>query len=188
MSVSLILIGSWKICKVYRDPVQALRAANKAMATDTCVTTQVWNDMLGGSIKEKSDLTKWDRICQGVYTFNLAKKSARLYTRYLLEAVYYPSIQELKAPKELSCKMVSQYVYEQLDKRIDRWFIDDITRKYCGLNQRHNDQWWADHLHRSDRQVRRYKNEKIHPVLDGLHDMLIEDIENPFIENGLIKR
>lgn len=172
---------------MYRDPVQALRAAHRAMATDTTVTTQVWNDLLGGCVKEKSDLTKWDRICQGVFTLSLAQKSARLYTRYLLKAVYYPPIQEFKADKELSCKMVSQYIYEILDKRIDRWFIDDISRNYCGLKQRHTDQWWGEHLHRSDRQIRRYKNEKILTSLDGLHDQLITDIESPFIEHGIIE-
>ena len=171
---------------MYHDPVQALRAAYHAMATDTTVTTQLWNDLIGGIVKEKIDLNKWDRIAQGVFTLSLAKKNARLYQRYLLEAVYYPPIKEFKADKELSCKMVSYYVYEELQKRIDRWFIDDVTRAYCGLKQRHSENWWSDHMNRSERQVRRYKNEKILPILDGLHDGLINDIENPFIENGLI--
>ena len=69
---------------MYKDPVQALRAAYKAMAVDTTVTTQLWNDLVGGVVKNKSDLSKWDRITQGVYTISLAKKSASLYTRYLL--------------------------------------------------------------------------------------------------------
>ena len=172
---------------MYNNSIQALRAAHRAMATDTTVTTQLWNDMLGGVVQEKSDLTKWDRIAQGVFTLSLAKRSARLYTRYLLEAVYYPPIEEFRAPKELSCKMISYYVYEELQRRIDRWFIDDICRNYCGLKQRHTDQWWADHIHRSERQIRRYKNEKILVTLDGVHDALLSDIEIPFIENGIIK-
>lgn len=173
---------------MYNDPVHALRAAYSAMATDTTVTSQLWNDMLGGIVQDKSDLTKWDRICQGVFTIKLARKNARLYSRYLLEAVYYPNIHEFRAPKELSCKLVSYYVYEELQKRIDRWFIDDITRNYCGLKQRHTDQWWAEHLHKSDRQIRRYKNEKILTTLDGIHDSLISDIEDPFIESGIIEK
>lgn len=173
---------------MYKDPVQALRAAYRAMATDTTVTTQVWNDLLGGIVKEKSDLDKWDRIAQGVFTINLAKKNARLYTRYLLEAVYYPPVRDFKVKKEQACTLISFRVYEELQKRIDRWFVDDICRSYCGLKQRHTDQWWAEHINRSDRQVRRYKNEKIMPVLDGLHDSLISDIEEPFVMSGLIKR
>lgn len=172
---------------MYNDPVHALRAACSAMATDTTVTSQLWNDILGGIVQDKTDLNKWDRIAQGVFTLSLAKKNARLYSRYLLEAVYYPPIEDFRAPKELSCKMVSYYVYEQLDRRIDRWFINDICRNYCGLKQHHTDQWWAEHLHKSDRQIRRYKNEKILSTLDGLHDSLISDIEYPFIENGLIE-
>ena len=106
---------------MYDNSVQALRAACSAMATDTTVTTQVWNDMLGGIVQEKSDLTKWDRIAQGVFTINLARKNSRLYARYLLEAVYYPPINEFKSKKELSCKLISYRVYEELQKRIDRW-------------------------------------------------------------------
>jgi len=156
------------------------------MATDTTVTTQVWNDMSGGIIQEKSDLTKWDRIAQGVFTINLARKNARLYTRYLLEAVYYPPVSEFKIKKELSCKLISFRVYEELQKRIDRWYIYDITRAYCGLKSHHTETWWAEKLQRSERQIRRYKNEKIMPVLDGLHDALISDIEDAFIEHGII--
>lgn len=171
---------------MYSNPVEALRSAYRAMGTDTTVTTQLWNDMSGGVVKNKSDLNKWDRIAQGVFTLALAKKSARLYNRYLLEAVYYPPIVEFRAEKELSCKLISFHVYELLQQRIDRWFIDDITRNYCGLKQRHSETWWADHIHRSERQIRRYKNEKILTTLDGIHDSLINDIEAPFYENGLI--
>ena len=170
---------------MYNDPVQALRAAYRAMAIDTTVTTQLWNDMSGGVVQDKTDLNKFDRIAQGVFTLSLAEKSARLYTRYLLRAVYYPPTPDFRGQKALSGKMVSQYVYELLNKRIDRWFIDDITRKYIGLQQRHDEKWWSDHLSRTDRQIRRYKN-KIMPVLDGLHDSLIMDIEPVFIENKII--
>lgn len=171
---------------MYNNPVQALRAAYSAMATDTTVTTQLWNDLLGGVVKEKSDLTKFDRIAQGVFTINIARKNARLYTRYLLEAVYYPPVREFKTKKELSCKLISFRVYEELQKRIDRWYIHDVVKKYCGLRQDHDDRWWAEHIRRSERQLRRYKNEKIMPVLDGLHDSLISDIEDAFIQHGLI--
>jgi len=65
---------------MYNDPVHALRAACTAMATDTTVTSQLWSDMLGGIVGDKSELNKWDRICQGVFTLSLAKKSARIFT------------------------------------------------------------------------------------------------------------
>ena len=172
---------------MYSDPVQALRAAYSAMATDTTVTTCMWKDMLGSVVKDTSDLSKWDRIAQGCFTISLAKKSASLYSRYLLEAVYYPPIEEFRASKELSCKMISYFVYENLQRRIDRWFINDQCRQYGGFKHHHSDSWWSQHIHRSDRQIRRYKSEKIMPILDTLHNNLIRDIEDPFIENGLIK-
>ena len=173
---------------MYDDPVIALRSAYRAMATDTTVVSQLWNDLIGGVVSDKSELTKWERVAQGVFTLSLAKKHARLHSRYLLKAVYYPPIKEFNSDKELSCKLASYYIYEQLQKRIDRWFIDDLTRHYCGLKQHHTEDWWSDHIHRSDRQIRRYKNEKVLPLLDGLHDQLIEDISPAFTENGIIER
>lgn len=173
----------------------ALKHAFGAEARDTTVISQFLNDLRGSTIKEVTGLSRWDHVAQAAITISVASKTLMEPDRDFMIAMYTLPIGGklgLVNRKELLCKFVSQRLYEELEKKIDRWFINDVTRSYCGLGRQHTDRWWSDHLGVSERHIRRLKSgyrdkPGINPTLDYYHDKMAKRLGLVFYETGLVK-
>lgn len=148
-----------------------------------------------GSIRATDGCSVWDDIAQAGLTIHLAKRSLMLPEREFMLANYTVAVGGklgLINRKELSCKLVSYGIYEQIDRRCDRWFVNDVVRGYCGLSRQHTDRWWANHLSLTDRQLRNYKKGRDRKIgiitsCDIHHEKMIRRLENAFYEAELVK-
>lgn len=173
----------------------ALKHAFASEAKDTTAISQFINDLRGGSIKASAGFSIWDHIAQAGLTIHLANRTLMLPEREFMIANYTLPIGGklgLVNKKELSCKLVSFDVYEQINRCCDRWFVNDVVRGYCGLSRQHTDRWWADHLGIKDRQIYYYKGGRdkrlgIITLCDILFDKMLQQLENTFYEAKLVQ-
>lgn len=148
-----------------------------------------------GSIRATDGYSVWDDVAQAGLTIHLANRTLMLPEREFMVANYTFAIKDklgLINRKELSCKLVSFGIYEQIDRKCDRWFVNDVVRGYCGLSRQHTDRWWSNHLGITDRQLRNYKKGRgktlgIITNCDIHYEKMLQRLENAFYEAKLIQ-
>lgn len=175
----------------FTDVDHALKHAFSFEAKNILGATQYGD----GSIRATDGRSVWDDFAQSGLTLQLASRTLIEPEREFMLANYTKPVGDLHGligRKELSCKLVSRSIYEEIDRWCDRWFINDIVRAYCGLSRQHNDKWWSNHLSVGERQLRRFKKGRgrklgIIGICDQRYEALIRKLQIAFYDSGLIK-
>lgn len=178
----------------YRNVEHAIRSAYRIEAHDIVNVSRFLQDLRGGTVRMPSQgLNQYEQHAQAAMVMAFAKRSLPESLYLALECYFTIPVADLFDRKERQAEHIGREVWIELDVRTaDKWYIIDRTRVWAGVPNHHSEEWWSDHLDKSVRALRYWRQGKngkpgMEQLLNDRLNTGLERLAGPMLEAGIVQ-